>query len=581
MSSITEQLEKIRGELESNFKSLSRDFSDVQAGADTGLVRDRIAKLFKNLVDHQRSINSALGHVLSETRKLETQNGAAVLERDRLKALYHAGMTLNSKAEIGSVLEYAIDQVTYHLRAERGFLILINDDLEREYFASKNFEGEDIDHPAEEVSQTVIRKTIEALQPVRVDDDAMTESIMKQGSFIRLGLRSVLSVPILYRRHFLGIVYLDRRQDDKAFGENDLGFLISFAGQIAIRVHELKRAQAQVSEYEKRDKSRMEELRGRFNFSEIIGRSEKLVQVLELAAKVAPSEANVLIAGESGVGKELIARAIHYNSDRCDKKFVAINCGAIPSELLESELFGYEPGAFTGAVKQKPGKFELAHGGTVFLDEIGELSIQLQVKILRVVQMKEIERLGGTGPKKVDIRLLAATNRNLGELVKSGRFREDLYYRLKVVEIELPPLRERRDDIGLLIRHFLAKHGDGRTFNITDEAMDVLEQYRWDGNVRELENVVQRAIVLADSDTIVLENLPAEIVANSESDYQIAKDLPLDAAETDFRRWYVLRALRKTHANKTKAAELLGINRTHFFRMLAQLGITEESLKSD
>lgn len=571
MPSLIEQLEKIRSELESNVKSMSRDFIGLQT--ETG--RENIAKLFKSLLEQQRSINSALGHVMSEVRQLEARYNETGIEKDRLKALYHAGMTLNSKAEIESVLEYAMDQVTYHLRAERGFLILIDEHLDREYFVSKNFDGEDVDHPAEEVCQTVIRKTVEALQPLKVDDDSISESIAKQGSFIKLGLRSVLSVPILYRKHLLGVVYLDRRQDDRAFGENDLGFLIAFAGQIAVRVHELKRSLAQVAEYEKRDKSRLEELRDRFNFSEIIGRSEKLVRVLELAAKVAPSEANVLIVGESGVGKELIARAIHYNSDRCDKRFVAINCGAIPSELLESELFGYEPGAFTGAVKQKPGKFELAHGGTVFLDEIGELSVQLQVKILRVVQMKEIERLGGTVPKRVDIRLIAATNRNLAELVKSGHFREDLYYRLKVVEIELPPLRERRDDIGLLIHHFLDKHGNGRAFTIADEALDVLEQYRWDGNVRELENVIQRAIVLSESDTIRVEDLPLEIVANSESDYRITRDLPLDAAETDFRRWYVLRALRKTNSNKTKAAELLGINRTHFFRMLTQLGISD------
>jgi transcriptional regulator with GAF, ATPase, and Fis domain len=573
MSTLAQQLEKIRDELESNVKSMSRDFSGLEGKAEP--VREDIAKIFKNLLEQQRSINSALGNAMSEARQLETRCNEIGIERDRLKALYHAGVSLNSKAEVESVLEYAMDQVTIHLRAERGFLILIDDHLEREYFVSKNFDGEDVDHPAEEVCQTVIRKTVEALQPLKVDDDSLTESIVKQGSFIKLGLRSVLSVPILYRKQLLGVVYLDRRQDDRAFGESDLGFLIAFAGQIAGRVYELKRSLAQVAEYEKRDKSRLEELRGRFNFSEIIGRSEKLVRVLELAAKVAPSEANVLIVGESGVGKELIARAIHYNSDRCEKRFVAINCGAIPSELLESELFGYEPGAFTGAVRQKPGKFELAHGGTIFLDEIGELSVQLQVKILRVVQMKEIERLGGTIPKQIDIRLIAATNRNLGELVKSGQFREDLYYRLKVVEIELPPLRERRDDIGLLIHHFLNKHSNGKAFKIADEALDVLEQYRWDGNVRELENVIQRAIVLSESDTIMVDDLPVEIVANSESDYRITRDLPLDAAETDFRRWYVLRALRKTNSNKTKAAELLGINRTHFFRMLAQLGISD------
>ncbi|HNJ72130.1 MAG TPA: sigma-54-dependent Fis family transcriptional regulator, partial [bacterium] len=454
-------------------------------------------------------------------------------------------------------------------------LILVDEHGEREYFVSKNFDGQNIDDPAAEVSTSVIQKTLDALQPIKVDDDTLSESIMKQGSFVRLGLRAVMSVPIIFRKKLLGVVYLDRREETKGFLDNDLAFLMAFSRQIAFRVNELKEQQHVHTEYERRDRNRLQSLREKYNFSEIIGKSERLVKVLELAGKVASSEVTVLIQGESGTGKELIARAIHFNSDRYEHKFIAINCGAIPSELLESELFGYESGAFTGAVKTKIGKFEAAHRGTLFLDEVAELSMNLQAKILRVLQTKELERLGSTETRKIDLRIISASNKNLQQMVREGKFREDLYYRLKVVEIELPALRERKEDIHLLVSFFVQKYGEQRIQSVSEDAMDILENYAWHGNIRELENVIQRAIILSSGTQIEVQDLPPEIVSKTESGYKVDKDLSLEEAETDFRRWFVLRALRKNNNNKSKAAEMLGINRTHFFRMLNQLGISD------
>lgn len=253
----------------------------------------------------------------------------------------------------------------------------------------------------------------------------------------------------------------------------------------------------------------------RYQFSNIIGKSRQMLRIYELIEKVAPARATVLVTGESGTGKELIARAIHFNSPRKDRAFISVNCGALPENLLESELFGHEKGSFTGAVSQRKGRFELAHGGTLFLDEITEMSTSLQVKLLRVLQEMEFERVGGAQTIKVDVRVVAASNRNLRLEVDQGRFRSDLFYRLNVVHVHVPPLRERVDDIPLLVNHFLAKCNEDRAevVRIDPEAMRCLIEYGWPGNVRELENVIERAVILSNGREILLKDLPPEVRA--------------------------------------------------------------------
>jgi two-component system NtrC family response regulator len=272
----------------------------------------------------------------------------------------------------------------------------------------------------------------------------------------------------------------------------------------AIEMHRLKQENRLLSR----------ELQERFKFGNIVGKSKVMRQVYEIIEKVAQTRASVLISGESGTGKELIARAIHFNSPRRDKPFISVNCSALSETLLESELFGHERGAFTGAVTQRKGRFELAHGGTLFLDEVGDMSPALQVKLLRVLQEMKFERVGGTKTLQVDARLVTASNRELEREVELGRFREDFYYRLKVVHIKVPPLRERRDDIPLLVHHFLEKAAKANAIpvkSVSQEALKYLYQYDWIGNVRELENVIERAVILCDADDIGPQDLPEEL----------------------------------------------------------------------
>ncbi len=314
------------------------------------------------------------------------------------------------------------------------------------------------------------------------------------------------------------------------------------------------------------------QLTERFSFDGIIGRSSKLDEVFTLVSKVAPSDSTVLLLGESGTGKELLAKAIHYASKRKEEPFVTVNCSAIPENLMESELFGHVKGAFTGAIKNKPGKFEIADRGTIFLDEIGDLKIELQAKLLRVLQQMAFERVGGTKTVEVDVRVIAATNKDLTVAMKRGQFREDLFYRLSVVPIIIPPLRERKDDIPLLVDHFLVKFAKGRKIRISKEALRVLEGYDWPGNVRELENVMERAVVLSGGEVIGEDDVPdfVKFGRAEESKVQIPQDgISLEEIEKEA----IVLALKKTGWNQTRAAELLKIPRHVLLYRIKKLSI--------
>jgi two-component system NtrC family response regulator len=320
---------------------------------------------------------------------------------------------------------------------------------------------------------------------------------------------------------------------------------------------------------ERENRSLREAVTDRYSFGNILGTSGKMREVLDVAGRVASSDATVLITGESGTGKELIAQGVHYNSARADGLFVAVNCAAIPENLIESELFGHVKGSFTGAVRDREGKFELADGGTLFLDEIGDLRIDLQAKILRALQERTIERVGGSRPVELDVRIVAATNRDLEREVREGRFREDLYYRLSVVTLHLPPLRERKSDIPLLAEHFLKKFNPGGQTTVTSEALNLLIAYGWPGNVRELENVMERASVLKRGDMIGVNDLPEKLTRRGMGPAGIILNLPdeglsLEELEKDL----IIKALEKHNGNQTRAAEYLHISRpTLIYRM--------------
>jgi DNA-binding NtrC family response regulator len=329
-----------------------------------------------------------------------------------------------------------------------------------------------------------------------------------------------------------------------------------------------------------------QQLQQTLGFENIVGRSPAMARVFELVRKAARSEANILIRGESGTGKELIARAVHANSPRAGQPFVPVDCASLPENLLESELFGHEKGAFTGAVRAKPGLMEVARGGTLFLDEIGELSLALQSKLLRALQERQIRRVGGTALIDVDVRLVSATNRDLRDAVSRGRFREELYYRVNVIEIALPPLRERAGDVALLAHAFLKRYGQGRLRGFDEDTLAALERYAWPGNVRELQNVVERACALADGDTVRLRDLPEYVVRGGGTVSRPApggpagdvpvladgEDLPLKAAKE---RWmgvleasYLRRLLDRHAGNVSAAARAAGVDRKTFHRLL-------------
>ena len=320
-----------------------------------------------------------------------------------------------------------------------------------------------------------------------------------------------------------------------------------------------------------------DKLSKKFNFENIIGKNKKMQELFELIRDIAKTSSTVLIRGESGTGKELIANAIHFNSDRIEKPFVKVNCAVLAENLLESELFGHVKGAFTGAIRDKVGRFELAHGGTIFLDEIGDISPNMQLKLLRVLQEGEFERVGGNETKKVDVRILAATNRNLEEAMKSGNFRQDLYYRLSVIPLDVPPLKERKDDIPLLVTYFLERFCvdfKKQIQAVDDDAMSYLQTYDWPGNIRELENLMERAIVLNKSGILTVKDFPISISsAETEEEINIHVDNDLTEVVDNFEKKIILKALRENNFNKLRTAEKLGIHRSTFMSKLKKYEI--------
>ena len=327
------------------------------------------------------------------------------------------------------------------------------------------------------------------------------------------------------------------------------------------------------------------ELKTKYGFDQLVGVSEPMRRIYQLIRQVAPTNSNVLISGESGTGKELVAKAIHYNSPRRSYPFLVVNCASIPETLLESELFGHTKGAFTGAYQARRGMFELAHKGTIFLDEIAEMPLSLQAKLLRVIEEKSFRRLGGEEEIKVDVRIISATNRELEKEVEEGRFREDLYYRLNVIRIHLPPLRERKEDLPILARHFLEKYSKvlrKPIKKISQEAEELLLQYHWPGNVRELENTIERAVSLESGEIILPESLPEKIQSSGEKIIPNSlltlppEGIDLEKTLADIEKKLLKEALIRTKGNKTKAAQLLGISFRSFRYRLAKLGLEQE-----
>jgi transcriptional regulator with GAF, ATPase, and Fis domain len=415
------------------------------------------------------------------------------------------------------------------------------------------------------VSRTIARQVMkENVAILGVDG-----SLRDVESLAESEVRSLLCVPLTVFQRVIGCIYLDSTKVANRFQEDHLQLMTAIAGISAVALDNARRTQWLEEENQRLTSEVRQE-------QSLVGEGARMKEIFQFLARVAPTESTVLIEGESGTGKELAARALHRNSHRGNKPFVAINCAAIPETLLESDLFGHERGAFTGAAVLKKGRLEVADGGVVFLDEIGELAPALQVKLLRVLQEREFERVGGTHPIKVDIRLIAATNRELTEAVRKGQFRQDLYYRLAVVRLTMPPLRERREDIPMLTRHFLqkyAKRSKVKPKPVSREAMSALVHYEWPGNVRELENAIERALVMGSSDAVLLEDLP-ESLLEQESPAELHEG-KYHASVKELKKQLIADAVEQTHGNYVEAAGILGVHANYLHRLIRNLGLKD------
>ncbi len=484
---------------------------------------------------------------------------AAVGRGDRLAQLVDFSAELMRETSPEKLFKKLLHAVVELTGAEKGFVIVFQDG-ERHLAASHNVGDETLD--LSRISDTIVEQVVRNRQPLIVSDAMSDRTFGRSRSVVDLKLSSVMCVPLLYRNDLLGVLYLGNDAVTGLFTDTDLAMLQVWATQASMVVH----AALLLNELKISNRNLRAQLR-RSSQGDIVGTSATMKKVFRMVRKLAPTDLSVLILGETGTGKELVAREIHRLSDRSGQPFVSINCGAIPENLLESELFGHKKGAFTGAVSDKIGKFESANGGTLFLDEIGEMPMNLQVKLLRVLQERVIERVGDLRPRPVDIRVVSATNKDLEAEIAEGRFREDLFYRLNEVTVALPPLRERGEDIHQLARFFLARYADqydSRARGFTNECVRALMNYYWPGNVRQLENRVKKAVIMSDRAL-----LNPDDVGLSGGTKRALQDL--DAATESFKKRYIREALELNNWNKAQTARDLGVDPRTIFRYIEKM----------
>jgi Nif-specific regulatory protein len=483
-----------------------------------------------------------------------------------LKALLKIGTAVNSVRKL-EVLERQLMECIFEVvPAARGAILLTGESPD-EFASVFSWDRESGPLAPFPVSGTVVRKVIEekvGVLSANVMEDLTLET---SKSLLSSETRSLLAVPLTIFDRVLGLIYLDTTDPKARLDRDHLELMTAVASISAVALENARHVERLEDENQR--------LKAEINIQHnMVGESAPMRSIYRFVSRVAPTESTVLITGESGTGKELVARAVHRNSGRAAKPFVAINCAALTETLLESELFGHEKGAFTGAVAQKKGKLEVADGGTVFLDEMGELAPSLQAKLLRVLQEREFERVGGTRPLHIDVRVIAATNRNLAESVKDGTFRQDLYYRLNVVSVEMPPLRVRREDIPLLAAYFAARSGERskrHVRGVSPEARACLVNYEWPGNVRELENAIERAVVLGSSEFILPEDLPEAVLETEQP--AGATMARYHEAIADAKRQVILRAVEQANGNYTEAAKLLGVHPNYLHRLIRNMNL--------
>ncbi|MBZ4682575.1 sigma 54-interacting transcriptional regulator [Thermodesulfobacterium sp.] len=496
-----------------------------------------------------------------------------------LFTLFKVSKVLSSSLNVLENLKNALQILAEDLYLTRGTVTLLDPAVnELKIAVAYGLTEEQIRRGRYKIGEGIVGKVFESGQPMIVPNIGEEPMFLnKTGARVKKDKISFLCVPIKLGDEIFGVLSVDRIFDVNTDFAEDLRVLEILATLFAqiIKIYNLL--------YEEKKKREFfeKEVKKKYQFYNLVYSSEQMRQIIKICEKISSTKAPVLIQGESGTGKELIAKAIHFNSDRADKPFIAINCAAIPENLLEAELFGYEKGAFTGAFTSKPGKFELANGGTLFLDEIGDLPLSLQAKLLRVLQEHTFERLGGTKSIKVDFRLISATHKNLKELISQGKFREDLYFRINVVNIYIPPLRERKEDIVVLIEHFLNQLNQKyqKSVKISKEVLKIFLEYPWPGNVRELENTLESMVILSDDELITPEHLPEVFkscqISQPKSDVQESSlqaiNLKQQIEEEEKQR--IISALKACKFNQTQAAKLLGMTRRQLNYRLHKYGI--------
>ncbi|MBK7583514.1 MAG: sigma 54-interacting transcriptional regulator [Myxococcales bacterium] len=506
---------------------------------------------------------SMFSEPIAAEREQPTDSRSPANELMGLTRLQSFSERLMSSSSVDELLETLLDDIIELTGASRGVVLLVDpgegDERQPRVRASRNVQREAIQDPSGAISDSIVRQVIETKRPVIVSDALTDTTFSKSESVIALKLSSVMCVPLSAQGEVIGALYVGNNEIKHLFDRRELDLLNIFGAQASLILQNAMLVSALRADKEKL-KTELHDKR----FGEIIGSCPSMLEVFRKLQKVAGTDISVMITGETGTGKELIARELHRRSNREKGPFITVNCGAIPENLMESEMFGHVKGAFTGAIASRPGKFQQADGGTLFLDEVGELPLQLQVKLLRAIQERVVFRVGDSRAEKCDIRIIAATNRTLEDMIKTGEFREDLYYRLNVVNIWLPPLRERADDIFIIAKALLSKYADELGSGVrgfSPQALAAVKRYTWPGNIRQLENRIKKALVMCDKSLLG----PEDMDLGPEAMESI---VPLEKAKEEFQRRYVLEVLERNNGNRTQTARDLGVDPRTIFRYL-------------